>query len=80
MSLRTIAILSPGDMGHGVGKALGEHGYDVITCLSGRSERTRVLAETGGFRDVSSLTDMVGEADIILSILVPAAAVGVASQ
>ena len=78
MGLSTIAILSPGDMGHGVGKALREHGYDVITCLDGRSERTRELAEAGGFRDVPSLEETVGQADLIMSILVPAQAVGVA--
>ena len=78
MGLRTIAILSPGDMGHGVGKALAEHGYDVITCLSGRSQRTRDLAAAGGFRDVPSLEEMVSQADLIMSILVPAEAVGVA--
>ena len=78
MGLTTIAILSPGDMGHGVGKTLGEHGYDVITCLSGRSDRTRQLAEAGGFRDVPSLSDMVTEADLIMSILVPDQAVDVA--
>ena len=78
MGLETIAILSPGDMGHGVGKALAEHGYDVITCLAGRSQRTRGLAAAGGFRDVSSLEDMTLQADLIMSILVPAEAVGVA--
>ena len=78
MSLKTIAILSPGDMGHGVGKALGEHGYDVITCLDGRSDRTRQLAAAGGFRDVPDLADMVTQADLIMSILVPAQALGVA--
>ena len=78
MGLGTIAILSPGDMGHGVGKALVEHGYDVITCLSGRSQRTGDLASAGGFRDVPSLEEMVSQADLIMSILVPAEAVGVA--
>ena len=78
MGLGTIAILSPGDMGHGVGKALAEHGYDVISCLSGRSQRTRELAGAGGFRDVPSLEEMVSQADLIMSILVPAEAVGVA--
>ena len=78
MGLSTIAILSPGDMGHGVGMALGEHGYDVITCLTGRSARTRELAAAGGFRDVPSLEEMVRQADLIMSILVPAQAVGVA--
>ena len=78
MGLDTIAILSPGDMGHGVGKALAEHGYRVITCLAGRSQRTRDLAAAAGFADVSPLEDMVREADLIMSILVPAEAVGVA--
>lgn len=78
MSLKTIAILSPGDMGHGVGMALARHGYEVITCLSGRSERTRRLAEAGGFGDAPTLEDMAERADLIMSILVPAAAEGVA--
>ena len=80
MTLRTIAILSPGDMGHGVGKALSEHGYDVITCLAGRSQRTKDLAAAGGFRDTESLDEMVSEADLIMSILVPAEALGVAED
>ena len=80
MGLRTIAILSPGDMGHGVGKALVERGFDVITCLAGRSQRTRDLAQKAGLRDVPSLEDMVVRADLIMSILVPAQAVSVAKE
>ncbi len=80
MTLKTIAILSPGDMGHGVGKALSEHGYDVITCLAGRSQRTKDLAAAGGFRDTESLDEMVSQADLIMSILVPSEAVGVAEH
>ena len=80
MGLETIAILSPGDMGHGVGKALVEHGYRVITCLAGRSERTRDLAAKAGMVDIPSLEEMVEEAGLIMSILVPAQAVGVAKD
>ena len=80
MSIKTIAIQSPGDMGHAVGRALGENGYDVITCLAGRSERTRELASKGNMRDVDSYETLVREADIVLSILVPAHATGVATQ
>ncbi len=80
MTLKTIAILSPGDMGHGVGKALREHGYDTTTCLQGRSRRTKKLAAAGGFRIVETLEEMVSEADLIMSILVPAAAPGVAQD
>ena len=43
MGLDTIEILSPGDMGHGVGRVLADGGYRVITCLAGRSRRTREL-------------------------------------
>ena len=78
MALRTIAILSPGDMGHGIGAALGRSGFDVITCLAGRSARTHQLAQRGGFRVVSTLDELVVEADIVLSILVPAQAERVA--
>ena len=80
MGLDTIAILSPGDMGHGVGKVLVEGGYDVITCLVGRSQRTRDLATTAGLLDVPSLEDMTSQADLIMSILAPAQAVGVARE
>ena len=41
MALGTIAILSPGSMGSAVGQVLRESGYDVVTNLDGRSERTR---------------------------------------
>ena len=69
-----IAVMAPGDMGHAVGKVLGEHGHDVITCLAGRSERTKGLAAKGNFRDVPDLEALVAQADLILSILPPAQA------
>jgi 3-hydroxyisobutyrate dehydrogenase-like beta-hydroxyacid dehydrogenase len=80
MTVKTIAILSPGDMGHGVGRALGESGFDVITCLEGRSQRTRDLAGIAKIRDVPSLEELVRQADLILSILVPSQASGIAAQ
>ncbi|MEK9672005.1 MAG: DUF1932 domain-containing protein [Rhodospirillaceae bacterium] len=75
MTNTCIAVMAPGDMGHGVGRALREHGHDVITCLAGRSERTRKLAAAGGLRDVADLTALVTQADMILSILPPDRAV-----
>jgi len=61
-------------MGHRIGRALGEHGLDLVTCLAGRSERTRRLAEKGGFGDVEDLETLTDRADLILSIIPPAAA------
>ncbi len=80
MSVKTVAILSPGDMGSGVGYALGQNGIDVITCLRGRSNRTRELAGKAHFRDIPTLGLLVEQADLILSILVPDQAVSVAKQ
>lgn len=75
MTLQTIAVLMPGDMGHAVGGALREHGHEVITCLAGRGEHTRELAGLAGLKDVDNLLAVVEQADLILSILPPAAAV-----
>ena len=72
--VETVGLLSPGDMGHSVGQTLRENGLRVITCLQGRSERTRDLAAQAGIEDVPSHGALVQEADLILSILVPAQA------
>ena len=80
MALGTIAILSPGSMGSAVGQALRENGYDVVTNLDGRSERTLALAEEAGFRAVSGIDSIVEEADLVMSILVPSEAISVARE
>ena len=74
MSLQTIAIMSPGAMGSAVGKAIKSHGFSVITSLDGRSSRTNQLALNAGIEDVGNLTNLVQDADLILSILVPSEA------
>ena len=80
MALGTVAILSPGSMGSAVGQALRESGYDVVTNLDGRSERTRDLAEKAGFRAVSGMDRIVEEADLVMSILVPSEAISMARE
>ena len=81
MTVKTVGILSPGDMGHGVGRALREcNGLRVVTDLSGRSDRTRGLADAAGFEDLGSLDAVAAEADLVLSILPPAAAEGFAAD
>lgn len=74
----TIGILSPGDMGHTVGDVLCQNGLRVITCLEGRSQRTRDLAQKAGIVDVPTYPQLVAEADLILSIMVPAQAMNAA--
>ena len=74
MTTKPVGLLSPGDMGHSVGRVLIENGMPVVTCLKGRSERTRKLAEVTGIKDLGTYEKLVRETDIILSILVPAEA------
>jgi 3-hydroxyisobutyrate dehydrogenase-like beta-hydroxyacid dehydrogenase len=76
----TVAIMAPGDMGHAVGAMLHRHGLRVITCLEGRSARTRALASKAGIRAVVDEDGLVGEADILLAILVPAQAENLARR
>lgn len=74
MKIDTIGVLSPGDMGHAVGRALRESGREVVTDLSGRSTHTRERAERAGLEDAGSLVQLVARADLVLCILPPAAA------
>ena len=78
MTTDTVAVLMPGDMGHAVGRVLTDAGFDVVTCLSGRSERTRVLAAAAGLRDLDSIDAVAMEAFLVLSILPPASSMGLA--
>ena len=80
MSIRTVAVLSPGDMGHAVGRVLRENGLRIITCLNGRSDRTRELAHRAGIEGVRSLEDLVDQSDLILSVVPPSEAIRLAQQ
>ncbi len=75
MTVETIAILMPGDMGHGCAIAFRQSGFRVITNLTGRSERTRGLAAKAEIEDVGSFEEVALESDLVLSILPPEKAV-----
>src|SRR5690606_28333221 len=76
----TIAIMSPGDMGHAVAAVLRRGGLRVIGRLDGRSARTRALADRAGIEEVADDHALVREAEGVLSILVPAEAVALAER
>ena len=80
MTTKKVGLLSPGDMGHVVAGVLIKNGMPVITCLEGRSARTRSLSADAGVADVASYQELVREAGLILSILVPAEAKRVAEK
>ena len=71
MTINTIAIQSPGDMGHEIGRVLVSGGYKVVSALEGRSKRTRDLAKSGGITDVGNLENLYDDVDVILSIMRP---------
>ena len=80
MEINTVAILSPGDMGHAVGQRLRENELDVITCLAGRSDRTRALSDKAGIRDVATMESLVEQSDLVMSMTVSAAVPGLCRQ
>src|SRR5258708_37651994 len=69
-----VGILSPGEMGSGVGTVLHQHGLRVLTSLAGRGPESRERAAKAGFEDVADLATLVRTCDVVLSILPPAVA------
>ncbi|KPH06687.1 NAD(P)-dependent oxidoreductase (plasmid) [Rhizobium acidisoli] len=70
------AIIGAGAMGSAVAKRLIDHGATVLTCLEGRSERTIARAAAAGMVPVGR--QGLAKAALILSIVPPAEAIGVA--
>ena len=73
-STPTVALMSPGDMGHAVGALLKRHGARVVSALGGRSQRTVDLASAAGIEPMASDVEMIDTADLLLSIVAPAGA------
>lgn len=80
MTLSTVAILGSGDMGSAVARCLAMKGIRTVTCLEGRSERSRQLAALAGMEVRDSLEAMLADSDVLLSIIPPADAVDFATK
>jgi|SRR5581483_7931383 len=74
-AITSVGLVHPGEMGRAVGNALVSAGREVLWASEGRSEATRERAEA--FRDVGSVEQLVAEADAIVSVLPPHAALDV---
>jgi 3-hydroxyisobutyrate dehydrogenase-like beta-hydroxyacid dehydrogenase len=77
-SIHTVAVISPGEMGSAVGRRLREGGLRVVTALDQRGEISRKRAADAGIEDAGSLAQAVAEADVLLAILPPGRALGLA--
>jgi hypothetical protein len=73
-----VGLLHPGEMGAAVGRCLQANRHDVLWASDGRSAATRARAET--FRDVGTVTALAAEAELILSVCPPHAALDVARE
>ncbi|HEY4850806.1 MAG TPA: NAD(P)-binding domain-containing protein, partial [Streptosporangiaceae bacterium] len=78
MSQTLIGVLHPGEMGAAVGGCLVAAGHPVLWASAGRSSGTGARAEAAGLRDAGTIAALSRQADIILSICPPAAALDVA--
>ena len=74
----TVAIIAPGNMGAGVGKRLTENKVKVLTSLTGRSEASAKRAREAGMTAVADA--QLTEADLLLSIVPPGEALGLAQR
>ncbi|HEX4171932.1 MAG TPA: DUF1932 domain-containing protein [Acetobacteraceae bacterium] len=73
-----VAVIAPGMMGSAVGARLVENGLEVRTSLAGRSEATAARAKAAGMVGVSD--QQIAASDIILSVLPPGDALGLAER
>jgi 3-hydroxyisobutyrate dehydrogenase-like beta-hydroxyacid dehydrogenase len=81
MSDTTVGLLHPGEMGAAVGQCLAAAGHRVLWVPEGRSAASAARAEAAGLTAAcGGLAGLVREADVILSVCPPHAAVGVALE
>jgi 3-hydroxyisobutyrate dehydrogenase-like beta-hydroxyacid dehydrogenase len=79
-SFTTVGILYPGELGAALGSLLEKNGIRVVTTLNGRSQHTVRLGRAAGLTVLDSLSDVVREADVVVSVVPPDAAATLADQ
>lgn len=80
MAFQRIGIMSIGEMGFHWAKLLKSHGVDVLTYDKDRGEVSRKRGENAGAQSMASMEELVQQAELIVSIVVPSAAARVAAK
>jgi 3-hydroxyisobutyrate dehydrogenase-like beta-hydroxyacid dehydrogenase len=80
MSIKTVALLHPGNMGSTIGAAAATSGARVVWASEQRSNVSRERAKQAGLIDVESLANAVRESEVVLSVCPPHAAVEIAES
>src|ERR1700691_150690 len=75
-----IAIIAPGEMGSGIAARLRDRGAAVVTSLRGRGPESAKRAARAGMTAIEDDAELVASCDIVLSILPPAKALGLAQR
>ena len=78
MAKKTIALFHPGNMGATIGAAAAASGARVLWASHERGAATRRRAERAGLFDAGTLADALRQADVVLSVCPPHAALDVA--
>jgi 3-hydroxyisobutyrate dehydrogenase-like beta-hydroxyacid dehydrogenase len=76
--MTVVGVVHPGEMGVAVAGALRAAGTEVVWAGEGRSGATRARAATVELHDVGTLRSLVHEADVIVSVCPPHAALDTA--
>ncbi|SRR5579885_193943 len=75
-----VAIIGAGEMGAAVGRRLMIRGARVVTSLQGRSRDSAARVSRAGLEVIDDDAELVRDADFVLSIVPPAAALEVAER
>lgn len=78
--MSTVGLLHPGEMGAAIGAALRARDVVVLWASQGRTASTTRRAAEADLRDVGTIGAMTAQADIIISICPPHAALEVAGS
>jgi 3-hydroxyisobutyrate dehydrogenase-like beta-hydroxyacid dehydrogenase len=76
----TIGILYCGDLGAALGGLLRKHHYRVVTTCAKRSPATLHRARLAGVELINSFSEVVGQSDLVISLVDPVAAISVAEE
>jgi 3-hydroxyisobutyrate dehydrogenase-like beta-hydroxyacid dehydrogenase len=77
-AMTTVGLLHPGEMGAMVGLTLRAGGTRVLWASEGRSASSRARAEEVGLADAGTLAALVAASTVILSVVPPHGALGLA--
>ncbi len=73
-----VGLFYPGEMGTALSRKLVRAGFKVLSCVSGRSQRTRINAENNGVTLKEKIEEVIAESGLVFCLVPPNYAVDVA--